>query len=212
MSPSLSASIAEVANMSDLAFCKRFRPSYESSPSSSPPDLPSRKRYREDEGPTAEDEDPVAGDDGIAAGDEGSGMRVESHGLGGDEAVPEGQQRATPVVETAVAPPVQTPHLLKWSAGSLPVSPGTFYVSLPISSPIIPLTVPSLVASPATAETEGFLTEFGAQVEMQGGLIHDHTGQSRMRSSPRDIDLGVLEHEQERVAVTFGAIWRPVLA
>ncbi|GKA90478.1 hypothetical protein Tco_0812348 [Tanacetum coccineum] len=46
MSPSLSASIVEVAAMSDLAFRKRFRPSYESSPSSSPPDLPSRKRYR----------------------------------------------------------------------------------------------------------------------------------------------------------------------
>ncbi|GJY76530.1 hypothetical protein Tco_0481646 [Tanacetum coccineum] len=46
MSPGLSASIAEVAAMSDLAFCKRFRSFYESSPSSSPPDLPSRKRYR----------------------------------------------------------------------------------------------------------------------------------------------------------------------
>ncbi|GKE57344.1 hypothetical protein Tco_1496529, partial [Tanacetum coccineum] len=221
MSPSLSASIAEVANISDLAFCKRFRPSYESSPSSSPPDLPSRKRYREDEGPTAEDEDPVAGDDGIAAGDEGSGMRVESHGLGGDEAVPEGQQRATPVVETAVgsqgsgfvpepkrpervsalrqptlttwidpeddrvyiddpaypppAPPVQTPPSPEWSSGSLPVSPAPSIVSSPISSPMIPLTVSSPVASPATAETNGFLTELGAQVEMQGGLIHDHT-------------------------------------
>ncbi|GJR22789.1 hypothetical protein Tco_0971316 [Tanacetum coccineum] len=29
-------------------------------------------------------------------------------------------------------------------------------------------------ATPATAETEGFLTELGAQVEMQGGLISDH--------------------------------------
>ncbi|GKD87067.1 hypothetical protein Tco_1358221 [Tanacetum coccineum] len=39
---------------------------------------------------------------------------------------------------------------------------------------MIPLTVPSLIATPATAETEGFLTELGAQVEMQGGLICDH--------------------------------------
>ncbi|GJZ13963.1 hypothetical protein Tco_0549193 [Tanacetum coccineum] len=30
---------------------------------------------------------------------------------------------------------------------------------------------------PATAETEGFLTELGAQVEMHGGLIHDHVVQ-----------------------------------
>ncbi|GKG11334.1 hypothetical protein Tco_0342734, partial [Tanacetum coccineum] len=46
MSPGLSASIAKVAAMSDSAFCKRFRSSYNSSPSSSPPDLPSQKRYR----------------------------------------------------------------------------------------------------------------------------------------------------------------------
>ncbi|GKF53893.1 hypothetical protein Tco_0160803 [Tanacetum coccineum] len=39
---------------------------------------------------------------------------------------------------------------------------------------MIPLTIPSLVALPAMAEAEGFLTELGAQVEMQGGLIHDH--------------------------------------
>ncbi|GKE83716.1 hypothetical protein Tco_1557458 [Tanacetum coccineum] len=40
---------------------------------------------------------------------------------------------------------------------------------------MIPLTVPSVVASPAMAETKGFLTELGARVKMQGGLIHDHT-------------------------------------
>ncbi|GKG14858.1 hypothetical protein Tco_0354458, partial [Tanacetum coccineum] len=44
MSPGLSASIAEVAAMSDSTFCKRFRSSYETSPPSSPPDLSSRKR------------------------------------------------------------------------------------------------------------------------------------------------------------------------
>ncbi|GKG59800.1 hypothetical protein Tco_0607428, partial [Tanacetum coccineum] len=38
--------MAEVAAMSESAFCKRFRSSYESSPSLSPLDLPSRKRYR----------------------------------------------------------------------------------------------------------------------------------------------------------------------
>ncbi|GKD96934.1 hypothetical protein Tco_1380831, partial [Tanacetum coccineum] len=46
MSPGLSANIAEVAAMSDSAFRERFRSSYESSPSLSPPDLPSQKRYR----------------------------------------------------------------------------------------------------------------------------------------------------------------------
>ncbi|GKA60059.1 hypothetical protein Tco_0759372 [Tanacetum coccineum] len=126
MSPGLSASIAEVATMSNSAFHKRFRSSYESSPSSSPPDLPLRNRYRstfelvedddeeEDEDDEEEDkddeeedeEDPAAGHEGLAVGDEGPGIRVESLSLGEDEVVPEGQQRATLVVETAVGEPL----------------------------------------------------------------------------------------------------------
>ncbi|GKF34725.1 hypothetical protein Tco_0107925 [Tanacetum coccineum] len=46
MSSGLSAGMAEVAAMSESAFRKRFWSSYESSPSVSQPDLPSRKRYR----------------------------------------------------------------------------------------------------------------------------------------------------------------------
>nr|GFA36854.1 hypothetical protein [Tanacetum cinerariifolium] len=67
----LSASIEEMAAMSNLAFRKRFRSSYESSQSSLPPDLPLRKHYQEDEGPTVKDGDPAAKDEGLAAGDEG---------------------------------------------------------------------------------------------------------------------------------------------
>ncbi|GKB60275.1 hypothetical protein Tco_0916461 [Tanacetum coccineum] len=87
-----------------------------------------------------------------------------------------------------------------------PVQTSPFVVPLPISSPVIPLTVPSPVATPATAETEGFLTELRAQVEMQGGLIlRDEIFSQRYR-------FRSLEYELERVAVTFRAIWRPVLA
>ncbi|GKE89642.1 hypothetical protein Tco_1567117 [Tanacetum coccineum] len=110
MSPGLSGSMVEVAAMSDSVFHKRFRFSYKSLPSASPPDLPSRKRYRgtselveddeeeeeeidesldsdsvsedaEDEGPTAEDEDLATGDEGLAVGDEVPDMGVESRGL-----------------------------------------------------------------------------------------------------------------------------------
>ncbi|GJZ62417.1 hypothetical protein Tco_0618554 [Tanacetum coccineum] len=355
MSPGLSASMAEVADMSESTFRKRFRPSYESSPSSSPPDLPLRKRYRgtselvedddeedkeidesldsdsvikdvEDEGPTAEDEDPVMGDKGLAAGDEGPSMGVERRGLVDkghsvesdvlglgeeEEAVPEGQQWAVSVVGTTVsvplglgygalrrrelaleedhvyntfevghgygsapdperpervstsrrptlttwtdpedgmvyidvpakpppAPPVQTTPSLEWSSGSLSISPSPFIVPSPISSPVILLTVPSPVTTLATAKTEGFLTELGAQVEMQGGLIRDHVVRLEELSPALfkryDRDIGELftrqgavkdeifyqryrfrslEHEQEMVVVTFGALWRPVLA
>ncbi|GKA49999.1 hypothetical protein Tco_0743072 [Tanacetum coccineum] len=281
MSPGLYASIAKVPAMS----------SYKSSPSSSPTDLPLRKRYQgmselvkdddkeeedeeeedkeveessdsdsesedaKDEGLTTKDKDPAIGDKGLAAGDKGPGMKVESLGLGGDAAVPEGQQYAAPVVETTVGeplglgygalrhreialgegrlpsvfivgqssrsvpeperpervsalrkpvlttwinqedgiayidvpayplpvPPVQTPPSHKWSSGSLLVSPAPSIVPLPISSPMIPLTVPSPIVSPATTETKGFLTKS-------------------------------LHHKQEKVVVTFGAIWRPILA
>nr|GEZ71071.1 hypothetical protein [Tanacetum cinerariifolium] len=115
----------------------------------------------EDEGPTTEDEDPAAGDEGLAAGDEGPSMRAESLGLGGDETIPEGQQRAARLRRQLWTPPSP-----EWSSGSLSIYPAPFIVPTPISSPMISLTVPSPIASPATAEAEGFLTELGAQIEM----------------------------------------------
>ncbi|GKA91845.1 hypothetical protein Tco_0813770, partial [Tanacetum coccineum] len=101
----------------------------------------------------------------------------------------------------SLVPPVQTPPSPEWSSGSLPISPSLFIVPSPILSPMIPLTVPSPVATPATAETEGFLTELGAQV----GAVRDEIFSQRYR-------FRSLEHEQERVAMTFGALWRPMLA
>ncbi|GKC75294.1 hypothetical protein Tco_1126068, partial [Tanacetum coccineum] len=64
--------------------------------------------------------------------------------------------------------------------------------------------------TPATAKTEGFLTELGAQVEMQGGLIRDHA--VRLEELSPALFERSLKYKQERVAMTFGAIWRPVLA
>nr|GEZ63712.1 hypothetical protein [Tanacetum cinerariifolium] len=233
MLPGLSASIAEVAAMSDLVFRKRFRSSYKSSPSLSLPYLPSQKHSwgtsklveddeEEDEevekgsNPNSKSEDAkeeglATEDEGPATRDEGLSRRVESLGLRGDEVVPEGQQRVSPVMETIVGepiglgygalrcqeiasiegqlpsifeptlttwidptdgrfyidvpayppptPPVQTLPSPEWSSGSLPVSPASSNVYSPISSPMIPLTVPSPVASLAMAETEGFLAK-----------------------------------------------------
>ncbi|GKC60601.1 hypothetical protein Tco_1088199 [Tanacetum coccineum] len=362
MSSGLSASLAEVAAMSESALRKRFRSSCKSSPSVSPPDLPLRKRYRgtsklvedseeedeeieesmasdsvsedaedegltaEDEGLTVEDEDPIAEDEGLTIGVEGLGMDDESYGLDDEghgrddgsrgiddeghsvesdglgleeeeEDVPEGQQQAASVVRTTVsvplglgyealrrqelaleegdvystfevgqgfgsapalttwtdpedgmiyidipdypppAPPVQTPPSPEWTSGLLPISPSHSDVPSPVSSPIIPLTIPSLVATSTIVEAEGFLTKLGAQVKMQGGLIRDHAVRldelSPALFKRYDRDIGELfarsgavkeeifsqryrfrslEYEQERVAVTFRAIWRPVLA
>ncbi|GJX44873.1 hypothetical protein Tco_0261549 [Tanacetum coccineum] len=320
MSSGLSGSMKEEAAMSESAFCKRFRSSYESSPSLSPPDLPSRKRYRgtsefvedseedddeedeeieesldsdsvsedaEDEGPTTEDEDPAAGNEGLTAEHAAPVMRTAVSvplGLGygalrrrelaleddhvyntfevgqGSGSPPESERpervsaSRQPTLTTwtdpedgmvyidvpAYPPPsphVQTPPSHEWTFGSLPISPSPSIVPSLVSSPMIPLTVPSPVATPATAETEGFLTELGAQVEMHGGLIHDRAVRLEELSPALferyDRDIGELftrsgsvrdeifsqryrfrslEYEQERVAVIFGAIWRPVLA
>ncbi|GKG34401.1 hypothetical protein Tco_0437097, partial [Tanacetum coccineum] len=46
-------------------------------------------------------------------------------------------------------------------SSSLPISPSHSDVPSPTSSPMIPLTVPSPVATPAAVNTEGFLTELG---------------------------------------------------
>nr|GEU90600.1 hypothetical protein [Tanacetum cinerariifolium] len=269
MSPGLPASIVEVVAMSDSTYRKRFRSSYESSPSPSPPDLPLRNHYRvtyelvenddeedgdeedgdeeedeeieesldsdseredtEDEGPTTKDEDPAAGDKGLAAGDEGPDMRVESLVLGEDADVHEGQQRVASVMKTTMGKPLGlgyealrrreialgragclTPPSPEWSSDSLFVSPTPSIVPSPISSPMIPLTVPSPVASPATTETGEFLTKLGARVEMQGELIHDHMVRL-VELSPLLFER-ILEHKHARVAVTFRAIWRLVLA
>ncbi|GJW21305.1 hypothetical protein Tco_0031927 [Tanacetum coccineum] len=104
------------------------------------------------------------------------------------------------------APPTQTPPSPEWSSSLLPISPSYSIVPLPISSPMIPLTVPSPVATPATAETVGFLTELDLKSRCIGsGAVRDEIFYQRYR-------FRSLEHEQERVVVTFGALWRPVLA
>ncbi|GKA09540.1 hypothetical protein Tco_0688871, partial [Tanacetum coccineum] len=108
MSPGLSASMAEVAAMSESAFYKRFRSSYERSPYSSPPDLPSWKYYQgtsklvEDDEEDDDEEDkeieesldadsvsedveeegPTAEDEDPAAGDEGLAAGDEGPGMG----------------------------------------------------------------------------------------------------------------------------------
>ncbi|GJV14062.1 hypothetical protein Tco_1359385 [Tanacetum coccineum] len=98
------------------------------------------------------------------------------------------------------------------TSDSLPISPSPSVVPSPISSPLILLTVPSPVATPATTETEGFLTELGAQVKMDIGELFTRSRVVRDEIFSQRYRFRSLEYEQERVAMTFGAIWRPVLA
>nr|GEW46596.1 uncharacterized mitochondrial protein AtMg00810-like [Tanacetum cinerariifolium] len=101
------------------------------------------------------------------------------------------------------APPIQTPPSPELTSGSFPISPSPSIVPSPISSPIISLTVPSPVASPSTAEAEGFLAEDIEELFTRSRAVRDEIFSHRyiFRS---------LGHEQERTAVTFGALWRHV--
>ncbi|GKE54731.1 hypothetical protein Tco_1489887 [Tanacetum coccineum] len=205
MSPGCSARIAKVATMSDVAFRKRFRSPYESSPSPSPT-LPVRKRYRgmselvlstdseADELGNEEDSlDSDSGsegteDEGPAAGDEDPGMRDEGFGLGEDEAVPEAEEDqrystfetdpedGTIYIDVPTYPPPAPPSL-DWTPGSLPISPSHSDVSSPVSSPLISLIVPSPVATPTATipVDEDQFIEVGAQLELYGGILQDHT-------------------------------------
>nr|GEV37289.1 aminopeptidase M1-like isoform X2 [Tanacetum cinerariifolium] len=267
MSYGLSAGIAEVATMSDSAFCK----SEEDEEVEESSDSDSESEGAEDEGPTVEDEDPAVGDEGLAAGVEGLGVDDESHGLDDEgrgveidglgleeeeEAVPGGQQQAAPVTDPKdgmvyidipvyppLAPPIQTPPSPEWTSGSLPILPSPSVVPSPVSLPMTPLTVPSPIPLPMATSTATILIdedqfiEIGTQLKLYRSILQDHT--QRLDVMPptlfAEIDRDVrelytrsgavsdeifsqrnrfrsLKHEQERTAMTFGALWRPVFA
>ncbi|GKC46651.1 hypothetical protein Tco_1064373 [Tanacetum coccineum] len=137
------------------------------------------------------------------------------------------------------APPVQTPPLPDWTPGSLPVSPSLLDVPSLVSSPMVPLTVSSPVTtSTATIPIdEDQFIEIGAQLELYRGILQDHTQRldAMLPTLFVKIDRDVrelytrsgfvrdeifsqrywfrsLKYKQERVAVTFRAIWRLMLA
>ncbi|GJW27354.1 hypothetical protein Tco_0041165, partial [Tanacetum coccineum] len=224
MSSGLSASIAEVAAMSESAFHKRFRSSYESSPSVSPPDLPSRKRYRgmfelvedseedeeidksldsdsvgkdaEDEGSTAEDEDPAAGNEGLAAGVEGPGMDDESYGLDYESHGKDDEGRGLS----------DDGHIVESDGLGLEEEeeaiPGAGSSSRDAWGLIHDHAVRLEELSPALFE----------RYDMDIGELFTRSGAVRDEIFSQRYQFRSLEYEHERVAVTFGAIWRPVFA
>nr|GEV91709.1 hypothetical protein [Tanacetum cinerariifolium] len=176
MSPGFSASIAEVAAMSDSVFRKRFRSSYESSPSVSPPDLPFGCEDAEDEGPTAEDKDPTAGDESLAAGVEGQEE---------EEAVPGGSATGSSGCGDSCNRAFRT-----WGPGSTLESERPEGVSA--------FRQPTLTT---WMDPEDSIVYIG---------IPTYPPPAPPVQTPPSPES--LEREQERTVVTFGALWRPVLA
>ncbi|GKF11894.1 hypothetical protein Tco_0049820, partial [Tanacetum coccineum] len=123
MSPGRSARVAEAMALSDSAFRKRYRSSYEMS-SPSPP-LPIWKRYRgkselildtdsegdelgdEDTNKDGKDESLETDDERERSDDEGNGLEGEGLSLEEEEeAVPKGQQQAASAADTAMGEPL----------------------------------------------------------------------------------------------------------
>ncbi|GJY98240.1 hypothetical protein Tco_0515150 [Tanacetum coccineum] len=145
---------------------------------------------REDKGLTTGVEGPDMDDKGYGLDDESRGIDEEGHSIDSDglgleeeeEAVPgeEGDVYSTfEVGQGSVSAPeserpervstFRQPTLTTWTDPKddiwfISISPSPSDDPSPISSPMIPLTVPSLIATPAAVKTEGFLTELGVQL------------------------------------------------
>nr|GEX05175.1 hypothetical protein [Tanacetum cinerariifolium] len=107
-------------------------------------------------------------------------------------------------------PPVQTPPSPEWMSGSLPISPSLFVVPSPVSSPMIPLTVPSPIATSTTT----ILVDEDQFIEIDRDVRELYTRSWAVRDEifSQRYQFRSLEHKQERTAITFRALWRPVLA
>ncbi|GJT20930.1 hypothetical protein Tco_0890867 [Tanacetum coccineum] len=231
----LSTSMAEVAAMSESALLEDSveDDDEEDEEIEESMDSDSVSEDARDEGPTTEDEGPAAKDEGLTVRVEGpddEGYSVESNGLGlekEEEDVPGGPQQAALVVGTTVSAPlglrygalrlrelaleegdVYSTFEVGQGSGSAPESERLKRVSAFRQPTLTTWTNPE-DATPTIVKTEGFLTELGAQVKMQRGLIRDHA--VRLEELSPALFKRSLEYEQERVTVTFGAIWRPVL-
>ncbi|GJZ19870.1 hypothetical protein Tco_0556460 [Tanacetum coccineum] len=206
LSTGMSARIAEATDFSPSSFCKRCRSFYETPSPSSSLTLPIRKRYRGTSKLVEHTEDESSDSNTEREGSEDEGLVLEEEK---EEAAPEGQQQAVSVVDTATDEPLGLGYgalrrrELALGKGLVPISPSSPTVPTSVASPADS----SLIASPATVEAESFLTELGAQVELHGGSreVRDEIFSQRYR-------LKSLEQEQERATMTFGAIWRPMLA
>nr|GEZ16689.1 hypothetical protein [Tanacetum cinerariifolium] len=218
--PGLSASIAEVAAMSDSTFRKRFRPSYATLPSSSP-DLPSWKHSQgtsklveddeeeedakdeddkeedkevkesldsDSESEDAEDDDPTAEDECPAIGDEGpaiadEGLATWNEGLGMRvESLGLGEDEA--VLREIASREGQMPSVYV-------VGQGSGFVPEPERPErVLALRHPTLTT----------------WIDLEDGRAYIDVPTYPPTAQPE------LELEQKRVAMTFGAIWRLVLA
>nr|GEX19349.1 hypothetical protein [Tanacetum cinerariifolium] len=200
MSPGHSSRVAEAMALSDTAFRKKYRSSYETpTPSLT---LPVRKRYRgtsklildtDSEGDELGDDDSGEGgeDESSDADDERNGLNDECHGLVDKD---HGLENEDLGLEEEVIPEAHTITWVDPKDGSVytdvliypPVAPIQTPPSLEWSFDSLPispssLVVPSSIASPVATLIANILVykdhfpEVGVQLELHRSLLYDHT-------------------------------------
>nr|GEY51013.1 hypothetical protein [Tanacetum cinerariifolium] len=155
---------------------------------------------------------------------EGLGSKDEGPGLEEEGASPEGQQQAVLVVDTVADKPLGLGYR------ALRLSPLSLAIPTLVASPTTTL------ATIISVDEDEFL-EVGVPLELYGSILHNHTqcldvlppalfevydrDLRKLYTRSREVKdeifsqryrLRNLDQEQERATVTFGAIWRPVLA
>ncbi|GJR70128.1 hypothetical protein Tco_0016193 [Tanacetum coccineum] len=206
---------------------RRYRSSYETSSSSSSLTFPVRKRYigtsdlildTDSEGDKLGDEDTKEDeeDKSLDTDDERERERdreeeaaLKGHAFESTEEIapnPEDDRVYTDI--PAYAPPtvpIQTPLSPEWSFGSLPISP---------SSPVVPSPIALPVATPTTtiSRLDALPPTLFLNIDKEVMELYTRLGAVRDEIFSQRYRFRILEWEQERATVTFGALWRPVLA
>nr|GEX23098.1 hypothetical protein [Tanacetum cinerariifolium] len=97
-------------------------------------------------------------------------------------------------------PPIQTPPSPEWLFDSLHISPSFPVAPSPIASPVATLT------ATISIDEDQFL-EVGAQLELHGSILYDHT--QHLDTLPPTLFADI--DRDERIDVTFEALWRSML-
>nr|GEW86190.1 hypothetical protein [Tanacetum cinerariifolium] len=108
------------------------------------------------------------------------------------------------------APPAQTPPSPEWSSGLFLISPTPSIVPSPISSPMISLTIPSPIDSPM--RLDAMPPTLFVEIDRDVRELYTRSRAVKDEIFSKRYQFRSLEHKQERTAVTFRALWRPVLA
>ncbi|GJX07404.1 hypothetical protein Tco_0195336 [Tanacetum coccineum] len=190
LSPGMSGRIVEATALSLSSFYKRVHLiilDTKTEDESSDLNAERKGHYLDDKGHGLDEEGHSLDDEGQGLKDMGPGLEEE------EEAAPEGQQQAVPVMYTTASEPLglgygvlrscelalgegsvpstfETPPSLECSSGSLPISP---------SSTVVPSPIASLVTTPAatiSVDKDQFL-EVAARLELYRSILHDHTQQ-----------------------------------